>query len=170
MKSADFQLAQMTKKREDLLFFGPSKFLLNISLDLSVLIMCFRKLCVEAGRAPKKIVFCLQILMFNGTEENPQKSLQTQHTPLKSCEKCHDSRIILHGIFMQQFHKVQTTCWALFIFLALNFESIFTVFRKFKDVASFRFQLDSKNRLRSSQTAIQECSKTVSRRSTLRRK
>ena len=108
MKSPDFQLAQMTKKREDLLFFGPSKFLLNISLDLSVLIMCFRKLCVEAGRAPKKIVFCLQILMFNVTEENPQKPPQTQHTPLKSCEKCHDSRIILHGIFMQQFHKVQT--------------------------------------------------------------
>jgi len=98
VKSPDFQLAQMTKKREDLLFFGPSKFLLNISLDLSVLIMCFRKLCVEAGRAPKKIVFCLQILMFNVTEKNPQKPPQTQHTPPMSCEKCHDSRIILRRI------------------------------------------------------------------------
>lgn len=56
--------------------------------------MCFRKLCIEAGRAPKKVVFCLQILMLNVAEKNPQKPPQTHHTPPKSCEKYHDSRII----------------------------------------------------------------------------
>ena len=107
MKSPDFQLAQMTKKREDLLFFGPSKFLLNISLDLSVLIMCFRKLCVEAGRAPKKIVFCLQILMFNVTEKNPQN-----HRKLNILQQCLVKNVTIQesfyaGFYMQKIQKVQ---------------------------------------------------------------
>ena len=32
--------------------------------------------------------------MLNVAEKNPQKPPQTHHTPPKSCEKYHDSRII----------------------------------------------------------------------------
>ena len=127
----------MTKRKEDLLFFGPSKLNINdddiTSVLIWVLIMRFRKLCIEAGWAPKKVVFCLQILMLNVAEKNPQKPPQTQHTQPKSCEKCHNSRI-------KQIHKVQTYCTQvhrkiiyisiLSISFAVSYYLYITVFRK----------------------------------------